>query len=121
MRTTAESFGVGDPALEAERVRRSITPEDFITSLNAVIKGNLRPVLPLLNVPTLVLGTRNSPVAPTSEGLWRAAASLIRNSRVVLFDDAARIGGLTTDSGVPPAATAMIDFFDGLNSKEADE
>jgi DNA-binding NarL/FixJ family response regulator len=44
---------------------------------------------------------------------------LIPNARLVLFDDGRQIGGLTTDSGDPPAATAMIDFFEGLTSQEA--
>jgi DNA-binding NarL/FixJ family response regulator len=38
----------------------------------------------------------------------------------VLFDDGSIIGGLTTDSGIPPAATAMIDFFDGLAIGQAE-
>jgi DNA-binding CsgD family transcriptional regulator len=120
VRTLSENFGVGDPELDARRVRESVTPEDFITDQNAVRKCNLRPVLPLLNVPTLVLGTRNSPLAPASEDLWRGAAGLIRNSRSVLFDDGRVIGGLSTDSGIPPAAAAMIDFFDGLATGQAE-
>jgi DNA-binding CsgD family transcriptional regulator len=118
VRTLAQNFGVGDPELDARRVRESVTPEDFITDQNAVRNCNLRPVLPLLNVPTLVLGPRNSPLTPKSEDRWRGAAGLIRNSRLVLLDDGSSIGGLTTDSGIPPAATAIIDFFDGLRSRE---
>jgi len=120
VRTRAENFGVGDIEIEARRIRESVTPEDFVTHVNAHLKCNLRPVLPSLDVPTLVLGTRNSPVAPTSETNWRSLAGLIPNARVVLFDDGRMIGGLTTESGVPPAAAAMIDFFDGLALREAD-
>jgi DNA-binding CsgD family transcriptional regulator len=118
VRTTAENFGVGDVELEAKRIRQSVTPEDLTTMLRALRKCNLRPVLPSLTVPTLVLGTRNSPVAPTSEANWRAVVGLIPNARLILFDDGRQIGGLTTDSGRPPAAAAMIDFFDGLASGE---
>ena len=118
VRTTAENFGVGDVELEAKRIRQSVTPEDFTNMLRALRKCNLRPVLPSLTVPTLVLGTRNSPVAPTSEANWRTIVGLIPNARLILFDDGRQIGGLTTDSGCPPAAAAMIDFFDGLASGE---
>jgi DNA-binding CsgD family transcriptional regulator/pimeloyl-ACP methyl ester carboxylesterase len=120
VRTLAQNFGVGDPELDARRVRESVTPEDFITDQNAVRNCNLRPVLPLLNVPTLVLGPRNSPLTPKSEDRWRGAAGLIQNSRLVLLDDGSSIGGLTTDSGIPPAATAVIDFFDGLATGQAE-
>jgi DNA-binding CsgD family transcriptional regulator/pimeloyl-ACP methyl ester carboxylesterase len=116
---TIAAGGVGDIELEAKRIRESVTPEDFITGVNAVLKLSLRPVLPSLNVPTLVLGIRNSPVHPTTEGSWRAVAGLIPNARLVLFDDGRAIGGLTTSSGDPPAAIAMIDFFEGLTSDEA--
>jgi DNA-binding CsgD family transcriptional regulator/pimeloyl-ACP methyl ester carboxylesterase len=118
VKTIAENFGVGDIEVEARRIRQSVTPEDLITTVNAVLKCNLRPVLPSLNVPTLVLGTRNSLVAPTSEGNWRTVAGLIPNSSLVLFDDGRQIGGLTTDSGVPRAAATMIDFFEGLTAAE---
>jgi DNA-binding CsgD family transcriptional regulator/pimeloyl-ACP methyl ester carboxylesterase len=120
VRTIAMGSAVGDVELEARRIRESITPEDFITGVNAVLKLSLRPVLPSVNVPTLVLGIRNTPIHPTTEDNWRAVAGLIPNSRLVLFDDGRSIGGLTTSSGDPPAATAMIDFFEGLTSDEAD-
>jgi DNA-binding CsgD family transcriptional regulator/pimeloyl-ACP methyl ester carboxylesterase len=120
VRTSAGNFGVGDVELEARRIRQSVTPEDFVAGINAVLKCTLRPVLPSLTVPTLVLGTRNSPVAPNSENSWRIVVGLIPNARLVLFDDGRQIGGLTTESGVPPAAAAMIDFFDGLAAPEAD-
>jgi DNA-binding CsgD family transcriptional regulator len=118
VRTMAENFSVGDVDLEARRLRESVTPEDFVTVARAVLRCNLRPVLPSLNVPTLILGTRNSPVAPASEDLWRTAAGLISDSRVVLFDDGRLIGGLTPDSGIPPAATAINDFFEGLTAND---
>jgi DNA-binding NarL/FixJ family response regulator len=43
---------------------------------------------------------------------------LIPNGRLILFDEGLQLGGLTTDSGPPPAAAAMIDFFDGLASDD---
>jgi DNA-binding CsgD family transcriptional regulator/pimeloyl-ACP methyl ester carboxylesterase len=116
---TMAAGGVGDIELEERRIRESVTPEDFITWVNAVLKLSLRPVLPSLNVPTLVLGIRNSPVHPTTEGSWRAVAGLIPNARLVLFDDGRSIGGLTAASDDPPAAVAMINFFEGLTSDEA--
>jgi DNA-binding CsgD family transcriptional regulator len=116
--TIAQNSAVGDIEVEARRIRESITPEDFITGVNAVLKLSLKPVLPLLNVPTLVLGIRNTPIHPTVEDSWRAVAGLIPNSRLVLFDDGRSIGGLTTSLGDPPAATAMLDFFEGLTSDE---
>jgi DNA-binding CsgD family transcriptional regulator len=118
IRTRAENFGVGDIELEARRMRESVTPEDYLAKLRALLKCNLRPVLPSVNVPTLILGTRNSPVAPNSEGNWRTVAGLIPDARLVLFDDGRIIGGLTTTEGEPPAAVAMIDFFDGLTSSD---
>jgi DNA-binding CsgD family transcriptional regulator/pimeloyl-ACP methyl ester carboxylesterase len=118
LRTIAQNSAVGDIEVEARRIRESITPEDFITGVNAVLKLSLKPVLPLLNVPTLVLGIRNTPIHPTVEDSWRAVAGLIPNSRLVLFDDGRSIGGLTTSLGDPPAATAMLDFFEGLTSDE---
>jgi DNA-binding CsgD family transcriptional regulator len=122
VRTNAENFSVGDPELDARRVRESSTPEDFIREIDAVRKCSLRPVLPSLKVPTLILGNRDSPLVPTSEALWRGAAGLIRDSRVVLVDDGGQIGGLlTNDSGIPPAATAMIDFFEGLTAYETQD
>ena len=118
VRTLSKNFGVGDPELDARRLRESVTPEDFVIAVRAVLKCNLRPVLPSLKVPTLILGIRDSSVVPNSEALWRGAAGLIRDSRLVLFEDGGQIGGLTTDSGIPPAAAAMIDFFEGLTVNE---
>ena len=120
VRTIAENFGVGDIELESRRIRQSVTPEDFVTMVRAVLQCNLRPILPALNVPTLVLGTRNSPVAPTSEALWRTVVGLIPNARLVLFDDGRQIGGLTSEDEVPPAAAAMIEFFERQNASEMD-
>jgi DNA-binding CsgD family transcriptional regulator/pimeloyl-ACP methyl ester carboxylesterase len=120
VRTIAENFGVGDVEVEARRIRQSVTPEDFIHGLHAILRCNLRPVLPSLNVPTLVLGTRNSAMAPTSEALWRTVVGLIPNARLVLFDDGRQIGGLTSEDEVPPAAAAMIEFFGRQSVSEMD-
>jgi len=114
IRTQTEHFGVGNIELEANRFRESVTREDFFAETAATLKSDLRPLLPSLAVPTLILGSRNSALRPAAEDTWRQLAGLIPGARLVLFDDERMLGGLTSEDNEPPAASAMIDFFNTL-------
>ena len=121
IRTQAEHFGVGDVELEAKRFRESVTQEDFFAETNAVLKSNIKSDLQSVAVPTLVIGTRNSELSPAAEEQWKQLTGLIPGARLILFDDGRMLGGLQTDGGEPPAALAMIDFFDSLPLPDARE
>jgi DNA-binding CsgD family transcriptional regulator len=73
----------------------------------------------LLKLPTLVLGTRNSALAPDSEEIWSSLTSLIKDAQLVLFDDDRMLGGLTGGPGEPPAALAIASFLDSLKPAAA--
>jgi DNA-binding CsgD family transcriptional regulator/pimeloyl-ACP methyl ester carboxylesterase len=119
IQTQAEHFGVGDVELEAKRFRESVTQGDFFAETNAVLQSNIKPYLQALAVPTLILGTRNSLLSPAAEDQWMQLTGLIPGARLVLFDDARMLGGLDTDGGEPSAASAIIDFFEGLPLPDA--
>ena len=119
IRTQTEHFGVGDVELEAARFRESVTREDFFAETAATLRSDLRPLLPSLMVPTLILGTRNSALRPAAEETWRHLAGQIPGAFLQLFDDERMLGGLTNVGKEPPAASAMIEFINTLKKKVA--
>jgi DNA-binding CsgD family transcriptional regulator/pimeloyl-ACP methyl ester carboxylesterase len=111
VRTQTEHFGVGDVDLEAARFRESVTREDFFAETAATLRSDLRPQLPSVTVPTLILGTRNSLLRPKAEETWRQLAGLIPGAILELFDDERMLGGLTNEGTEPPAAAVIIQFI----------
>ena len=111
--TGANSF---DPDLSYKRFSSAMTREDLLTALDGFRGQTLRPVLPLLHVPTLIIGSRSSELRPRLEESAREQATLVPGAQLVLFEFSRHYPVGLTLEGAPPAALAMQQFLSGLAS-----
>jgi pimeloyl-ACP methyl ester carboxylesterase/DNA-binding CsgD family transcriptional regulator len=88
--------------------RQSTTQSDFLLVARAQGGSNVEDLLPSVRMPTLVMATRK-PAWPGLLDSARTFASLIPNTRLVLFDEP-RLEAIYSESG-PPAVTPVIEAF----------
>ena len=115
--TAGERFA---PELKYKRFLGAMTREDLFTSQDGLFGATLRPILPSLSVPTLILGSRSSEDLPWLEKTFREQATLVPGGRLVLFDfNRVYPPGLSLE-GASPAFLAIQQFLNSLADAERD-
>jgi DNA-binding CsgD family transcriptional regulator len=119
MELFARTFSAGQgfaPELKYKRFIAAMTREDLLTALDGLHGATLRSILPSLNVPTLIIGSRSSESMPRLEVSAREQATLVPSAHLVLFDSERGYPVGLTLEGASPAALAMQQFLTGLAS-----
>lgn len=96
-----------DPLWAREFCFEAANQEDFVQLSG--LRGNVRAVAPLVQAPTLLIGSHASSWRSGSEEHAKELAGLIPDSRVVLFDGVRP--GLAAPSGATPPMVDAIDAF----------
>jgi DNA-binding CsgD family transcriptional regulator/pimeloyl-ACP methyl ester carboxylesterase len=109
IQTSARMFGRDDFETEVNLFRQSTTQQDFLTSLDIARDASVRPLVPGVRTPTLVMAT-HSYVVPTEESA-KEIASLIPGARLLLFDPPDG-GFYTRDGSVPAVVPAVRNFIE---------
>jgi pimeloyl-ACP methyl ester carboxylesterase/DNA-binding CsgD family transcriptional regulator len=93
----------------------AVTHEDWLRGGTA--RGNVRATAPLVQAPTLLIGSHASTWKSGSEEHAKEMAALIPDSRVVLFDGV-RPGLPAGPGGTPPMVTAIDSFLRSLDARD---
>jgi pimeloyl-ACP methyl ester carboxylesterase/DNA-binding CsgD family transcriptional regulator len=103
-----------DPATVVPVLRDSISQEDFLQEFLAMSAEPGDEMLARLEVPVLVMATRDASSGRPMGGEEDAKriASIIPGARLVLFDDI--YGGFNPDDGLPPAIAAIQSLLTDL-------
>jgi len=116
------SVRVGVPWAEPSTVvpvyREAASQADFLRLYDVLSSDSGDEVLEKLQVPTLVMATRDSARPTGGEPEAKRIAALIPDARLVLFDDV--YGGFYSQDGEsPPAIAAIRAFLDELKAGDA--
>jgi DNA-binding CsgD family transcriptional regulator/pimeloyl-ACP methyl ester carboxylesterase len=112
--TTARiGFPTKDPELVKAVMRETMTQADFAILSRVLRTAKSDDLLPLIDVPTLVLASRSKARAFPNEESARRLAAQIPKAKLVLLDGPG--GGLdSVNGGVPPAIVAIDEFLMNL-------
>jgi pimeloyl-ACP methyl ester carboxylesterase/DNA-binding CsgD family transcriptional regulator len=107
-----------DPSTIVPVFREAISQDDFLRLYEVLSSESGDDTLEALQVPTLVMATRDAARPTGGEPEAKRIAALIPDARLVLFDDV--YGGFQSQDGQsPPAITAIDGFLNGLTENGA--
>ncbi len=109
----AQTFIPEGPQESLAYVRQTTTQPDFLLAARALAGSRIAQLLPSIRTPTLVMTTREA-AWPGTVDAAKSYASLMPNTRLVLFDEPRMEAIFSDNSGAPPVAPVIEQFVNGL-------